>query len=248
MVSSGSGHGNAHGHGHDFEGRRILVTGASGGIGAAIVDRLTAAGADVTATARREDRLRALAEATGAGVIAADASVASEVDQLAATILADGPPFAVINAVGAFDLAPVAETDPDMFERMIAGNLRAPFLVTRALLPAMLEAGAGHIVTIGSVASRAAFPGNGAYSASKFGMRGLHEVLVEELRGTGVRATLVEPAATDTPIWDPHDPDRRDDLPGRDVMLPAAAVADAVVYAITRPPEVHIPSVSIQRS
>ncbi|NIP80551.1 MAG: SDR family NAD(P)-dependent oxidoreductase, partial [Gemmatimonadetes bacterium] len=119
---------------------------------------------------------------------------------------------------------------------------------TRAFLPAMLEAGDGHVVTIGSVAGRVAFPGNGAYSASKFGVRGLHAVLEEELRGTGVRCTLVEPAATDTAIWDPLDPDASPGLPGRDVMLSPDAVADAVHYVITRPPEVRIPSIAVQRS
>jgi NADP-dependent 3-hydroxy acid dehydrogenase YdfG len=150
--------------------------------------------------------------------------------------------------MGTFDLAPVAETDPAMFDRMIDGNLRGPFLVLRAFLPAMLEAGRGHVVTIGSVAGRVAFPGNGAYSASKFGVRGLHAVLEQELRGTGVRCTLVEPAATDTSIWDPIDPDSRPDLPSREAMLSAGAVADAVVYAVTRPPELHVPTIAVQRS
>ena len=72
-----------------------------------------------------------------------------------------------------------------------------------------------------------------------------------KVKGTSVtlkRGTLVDPAATDTAIWDPLNPDARDDLPSRAVMLPAAAVADAVHYAITRPPEVGIPAVSIERS
>ncbi len=225
-----------------------MVTGASGGIGAAVVRRLVEREAEVMAVARRRDPLEALARETGARALPADAANADSVAALSRAVLGEGPIFALINAVGTFDLAPVAETEPEMFERMVSGNLRAPFLMTRAFLPAMLEAGAGHVVTLGSVAGRAAFPGNGAYSASKFGVRGLHEVLVQELRGTGVRATLVEPAATDTGIWDPFDPDRRDDLPGRDAMLPAEAVADAVLYTITRPPEVHLPSVAVQRS
>jgi hypothetical protein len=90
----------------------------------------------------------------------------------------------------------------EAFDRMIAVNLRAAFLLMRAFVPGMLARGRGHIVTIGSVAGRQAFPSNGAYSASKFGVRGLHAVLAAELRGTGVRATFVEPAATDTPLWD----------------------------------------------
>lgn len=228
--------------------RRILITGATGGIGAATARRVAAAGARVVAVARRPEPLESLARETGARAIPADVSDPSAVDRLAAAVLAESPPFAIVHAAGAFDLAPVAETEPEMLDRMIDGNLRAPFLVTRALLPAMLEAGAGHVVTIGSIAGRAAFPGNGAYSASKFGVRGFHEVLVQELKGTGVRATLVEPAATDTSIWDPLDPDGRDDLPGRDAMLPADAVADAILYVLTRAREVHIPVFAVQRS
>lgn len=228
--------------------RLVLVTGASGGIGGAIVRRLAEEGARVIAAARRREPLETLARETGARAVPADASDRSDVDDLARAVLAEGRPFALVHAAGAFELAPVAETDPAMFDRMIDGNLRAPFLVTRALLPSMLEGGTGHVVTIGSVAGRTAFPGNGAYSASKFGVRGLHEVLVEELRGSGVRAALVEPAATDTPIWDPLDPDAREDLPARGSMLAAGAVADAVSYILTRPPEVQIPTVAIQRS
>ena len=232
----------------DLEGRRILVTGASGGIGAAIVRRLTESGARVTAVARRKEPLEGLAQETGARAVSADVSDRDAVGALAEQLLKEGPLFAAVHAAGGFELAPVAETDPEMFDRMIDGNLRGPFLVTLALLPSMIEAGAGHFVTIGSIAGRIAFPGNGAYSASKFGVRGLHEVLVQELRGTGVRSTLVVPAATDTSIWDPLDPDQRDDLPGRGDMLPADAVADAVLFAITRPPDVHVPTVSVQRS
>jgi len=234
--------------GVDLTGRRVLVTGATGGIGAAVVRDLAGRGARVLASARGAERLRVLESETGARALPADSADPAAVRKLADAVLEEGPPFALVHAVGAFDLAPLVETEPDMFRRMIDGNLTAPFLVTRALLPAMLAAGEGHVVTIGSVAGRTAFPGNAAYSASKFGVRGMHEVLVQELRGTGVRATLVEPAATDTSIWDPIDPDGRPDLPSRSEMLTAEAVADAVLFAISRPPGVHIPTVAVQRS
>jgi NADP-dependent 3-hydroxy acid dehydrogenase YdfG len=97
------------------------------------------------------------------------------------------------------------------------------------------------------VAGRRAFPANGAYSASKYGQRGMHEVLAEELRGSGLRATLVEPAATDTPLWDALDPDADPNLPGRDAMLRPVDVAEAVVFAVTRPPHVRIPLLQIER-
>jgi NADP-dependent 3-hydroxy acid dehydrogenase YdfG len=118
----------------------------------------------------------------------------------------------------------------------------------RAFLPAMLERGSGHIVTLGSIAGRQAFPSNGAYSASKFGVRGLHAVLDQELRGTGVRSTLVEPAATDTPLWDAIDRTANPGLPERTAMLDAEAVADAVLFAVTRPERTAIHSISLERA
>ena len=152
----------------------------------------------------------------------------------------------VVAWAGAFTLAPLVETSVRDFDRLLAVNLRGTFLLYRAFLPAMSEAGAGHRVTIGSAAGRRAFPANAAYAASKFGQRGLHEVLAEELRGSRVRCTLIEPAATDTPLWDPFDPDIRTDLPARSEMLHPEDVAEAVLFSVTRPPHVRIPLLQIE--
>src|SRR5690606_11757039 len=113
-----------------------------------------------------------------------------------------GAPDILENAAGSFLLAPIAETSTDDFLEQLAVNLGGPFYLIRAFLPDMLVRRAGHIVNIGSISGRVSMAGNGAYGASKFGLRGLHQVLAEEVRGTGVRATLIEPAATDTPLWD----------------------------------------------
>ncbi len=154
----------------------------------------------------------------------------------------------LVNAAGAFGLAPVAETPVDAFDRMVAVNLRAPFLLLRAFLPGMLARGSGHVVTIGSIAGRVAFPHNAAYSASKYGVRGLHAVLDAELRGSGVRATLLEPAATDTPLWDDVAVDQHPGLPPRAAMLAPEMVADAVLYVLTRPPEVDVRVLTLERT
>lgn len=231
----------------ELDGRVAVVTGASGGIGAAVSRRLAAAGAAVWMVARGRERLEAAAREAGGRAVAADVADAAGADAVRRAV-GTQPVDILVNAAGSFELAPVAETDPDMFARMIAGNLMAPFLTIRALLPGMLGAGRGHVVTIGSVAGRRAFPQNGAYSASKFGVRGLHAVLDEELRGTGVRATLVEPAATDTSLWDPLDPDGREDLPSRSAMLSPERVAEVVLYIVTRPPDVRIPAIAVERS
>jgi NADP-dependent 3-hydroxy acid dehydrogenase YdfG len=231
----------------ELAGRVAVVTGASGGIGAAVSGRLAAAGASVWMVARGRDRLEAAARAAGGKAVVADVADPAGAEAVRHAVGAT-PVDILVNAAGSFDLAAIAETAPEMFDRMIDGNLRAPFLAIRALLPGMLEAGRGHVVTIGSVAGRRAFPENGAYSASKFGVRGLHAVLDEELRGTGVRSTLVEPAATDTGLWDPLDPDGRPDLPSRNVMLSPERVAETVLYVVTRPPDVAIPAIAVERS
>ena len=215
-------------------GRRALVTGGTRGIGAAIVTALRQAGCEAIAIARH-------AEATA---VAADVTRKADVDGLAARY----QPEILINAAGAFGLAPVAETSVENFDRILATNLRGPFLLIRAFLPPMLARGSGHIVSIGSVAGRRAFPSNGAYAASKFGLRGLHEVLDTELKGTGVRATLIEPAATDTALWDDIDRQSHPGLPGRDAMLSPAAVADAVLYVLSRPAQTHINYLGVERS
>lgn len=230
-------------------GRSVLVTGASRGIGLAITRLLADHGARIHALARNPEAAAPVATASGGRTWAVDlsddAAVWEAMDQLRET--GGGPPDAVVACAGAFALAPLAETSVNDFDRMVAVNLRGTFLLYRSLLPAMLKRGSGDILTIGSVAGRRAFPANGAYSASKYGQRGLHEVLAEELRGTGVRATLVEPAATDTSLWDELDPDGNPELPGRSAMLTAEDVAETVLFALSRPSHVRIPLLQIER-
>lgn len=229
-------------------GTSALVTGATRGIGGAVARRLARAGADLHLLARSRAALEAVAETVGGCAWPADLEDPEGLKETLGRLLSlRGAPDVVVNAGGVFDLAPFVQTSLEIFDRTLGANLRGPFLVIRALLPAMLERGSGVIVTVGSVAGYRAFPKNAAYSASKFGLRGMHEVLSEELRGTGVRATLIEPGATDTTIWDPHRPEERADLPDRADMLRADDVADAVLFAATRPADVALPLLRIQR-
>jgi NADP-dependent 3-hydroxy acid dehydrogenase YdfG len=230
-------------------GKRALVTGASRGIGRATAVALAREGARVWGLARSADALARLSAEHGVTPVVADlgddADVWTALDELAE--VSGGPPDIVVNAAGVFGIESIANESVRSFDDHLRVNTRGPFLVMRALLPAMLERGSGLFVNVGSVSGWKAFPGNGAYSASKFGLRGLHEVLLEEIRGTGVRATLVEPAATDTELWDPLDPDTNPGLPDRADMLRAEDVAEAVVFAATRPEGVALPLVRIER-
>ena len=214
-----------------------LVTGASRGIGAATARALAEAGARVVRIAR------SLSPDRGAAYldIACDLTDATQVDALAARLRgSEGVPAVVVNNAGGFLLESLDRTTPDAFDAQIALNLRGAFLLARAFLPAMRDAGGGSFISIGSVADHTGFPENAAYAASKYGLRGLHETLVSEYRGTGVRLTLVSPGATDTTIWDPFAPEQRPGFPTRQAMLRPADVADAVVFAATRPEHVHV--------
>jgi len=230
-------------------GATALITGASRGIGARVAERLAEAGARVWLMGRSEAVLRENADRLMGTAVVADltdeASVWDAMDHLQEEL--GGPPAIVVNAAGVFGLSEVGATSVKDFDEHLAVNLRGPFLVVRSLLPAMLQRGEGLIINVGSVAGRKPFPGNAAYSASKFGLRGFHEVLLEEIRGTGVRATLLEPASTDTPLWDALDPDADPGLPNRDAMLAADDVAETVLFVATRPPLVRIPVLQIER-
>ncbi|MEX2532120.1 MAG: SDR family NAD(P)-dependent oxidoreductase [Gemmatimonadota bacterium] len=238
------------GHAGALDGSFAVVTGATRGIGRAVALGLTEAGARVALIARDGEALARLAGDTGGRAFPCDVSDAGALDSVGDDVMAwgGGSPDILVTSAGVFDLAPVATMSVEVLDRNLRVNLRGGVLSVRAFLPAMLEARRGTIVQVGSVAGRRAFPENGAYSASKFGLRGFHEVLLEEIRGTGVRATLLEPAATDTSIWDPMDPDANEDLPDREAMLDAASVAEAVLFAVTRPEGVQVPFLPIERS
>lgn len=235
-----------------LSGRTALVTGASRGIGRATASALASAGARVFLLARSRESLEALAAELGRGACAypCDLTNTLQAAQVLADLLADagGAIDVLVNNAGVFPLAPVAETSPEAFEQTLQANLTAPFRVLHAVLPGMRAQQRGHVVTIGSVADRRIFGGNGAYSASKFAARALHEVLREECAGSGVRTTLVSPAATDTPIWDPVDPDNTPGFPPRASMLRAEDVADAVLWAVTRPLHVNVDELRVSRA
>lgn len=225
------------------------MTGASRGIGRAIAVALAAQGARVHLLARTKDALDAVASEIGAAAMVhvCDVTDADAVASAAGAIAGDtgGAPDILVNNAGLFPLMALEQIGATEFERTVQANLVAPFRMLRAFLPAMRARGSGHVVTIGSVADRTIFPGNGAYSASKYGQRAMHETLRAEVRGSGVRATLVSPSATDTPIWDPVDPDNTPGFPKRREMLRVEQVADAVLWALTRPASVNVDEIRL---
>jgi len=218
-------------------GQVALVTGASRGIGAAVAEALAAEGARVIRVARGlADGAKGTFED-----IRCDLTDPGQVERLGSRVLDQyGPPAIVVSNAGSFLLRPLEATAAEDLETQLAVNVRAPFAVAKAFLPAMRKAGRGTFITVGSVADHVGLPENAAYAASKYGLRGLHETLLAEYRGTGVRLTLVSPGATDTSVWDPFDPDQREGFIPRAAMLRPADVADAILFVVTRPPHVLI--------
>jgi 3-oxoacyl-[acyl-carrier protein] reductase len=183
-----------------------VVTGASSGIGRATALALAARGLDVALVGRTESTLLEVArlvEKAGvrAVVAPADVGVADEVARAAAEVLAVATPSVVVNNAGiAGRKARIEDTTPEEWDAVLETNLRGPFLVTRALLPAMRKAGAGRLVTIASISATLGSPGLAAYASSKWGAVGFTKSLAEELRGSGLQAMAVLPGSVDTPM------------------------------------------------
>ena len=233
-------------------GQSALITGASRGIGAACARALDALGARVVLVSRNAKALEALAaELThGAAVLPSDLAAPTAAVAVATAALAvlGRAPDIVVHAAGSFPLSAVEAVSDEELDLALALNVAAPLRLTRAFLAAMRARGSGHVVTIGSVADRSVFPSNAAYAASKHAVRAVHETLRVETRGSGVRATLVSPAATDTELWDQHDPDGSPHLPSRHEMLQPGDIAEAVAWAVTRPAHVNVEELRLARS
>jgi len=186
--------------------RHILLTGATGGIGAATAAALAARGNHLTLVARNADRLQRLADqiaqsCAGVNTVAADirgAEAAADVVRQAKT--AQGGIDVLVNCAGINDFGRFVETAPGRIEALVTTNLLAPLQLSRAVLPGMLARGQGRIVNVGSVMGGVGFAGFGVYCATKFGLRGFSEALRRELHGSGVSVAYIAPRYTRTAL------------------------------------------------
>jgi NADP-dependent 3-hydroxy acid dehydrogenase YdfG len=183
--------------------RRVVVTGASSGIGAATARLFRTHGWDVLAVARRTDRLDRLAAEIGCDVFTADLTDQSQVDALAAYAAGLGTLHALVNnAGGAFGMASVEASDPEDWARMFDVNVVATKRVTSALLPLLRRGAAedGHadIMTVTSIAGHVAYEGGGGYNAAKFGEHALVAVMRLELAGEPIRVLEIAPGMVKT--------------------------------------------------
>jgi 3-oxoacyl-[acyl-carrier protein] reductase len=223
-----------------LEGKAALVTGASGGIGAAVSRRLHEEGAAVAMLSRRGGDL-GLERGIGLACDVADrgeveAAIAEAVDRL-------GRLDVVVANAGVGAYGPLLELDPAQVEAMIDVNLKGTIYTASAALPHLI-AGGGDFVTLASVAGLRAFPGESVYNASKFGQVGFTRALDHELREHGVRATCVCPGGVNTEFAIGSGREHGD--PELEGMLSADEVAEVVIFVVTRPRGMRILTTSFR--
>jgi 3-oxoacyl-[acyl-carrier protein] reductase len=225
----------------ELEGKVALVTGASGGIGAAVSRKLHAAGASIGLLSRRGDDLgleRGLGLACDvrdrAAVAAATDSIAERFGRLDVVVANAG-----VGAYGSF-----LELDPERLEEMIDINLKGTLYTAAAALPHLIASGEGDFVALSSVAGLRALPGEAVYNASKFGQLGFTRALDHELREQGVRATCICPGGVKTEFAIGAGREHGD--PQLEDMLSAGEVADVVLFTVTRPRTMRILTTSLR--
>ena len=231
--------------------KRVVVTGASSGIGAAAVRALRKTGWDVVAVARREDRLRELAEETGAQTITCDITDKDSVAAMAAQVLAGGGVDALVNnAGGAFGMDSVAAGDPEDWVRMYNVNVVGTLFVTQAFLPALRENGHGSILMLTSTAALAAYEGGAGYCASKAGEQAMTQALRLEEAENNVRVIEILPGMVKTAEFSVN---RLGDAAaaekiyaGVEKPLTAEDVADVMAYALNAPHHVNLDQIVIR--
>jgi 3-oxoacyl-[acyl-carrier protein] reductase len=229
-----------------LEGRIALVTGASSGLGRATAIALARAGADVAIVARSEEELDSVrGEITKVGrralVLPVDlASVDDTTGAVRQSVEELGRVDVLVNAAGTDTPGTVEALDIEGWDRTLAVNLRAPFLLSKAAFPHMREAGGGTIINISSVAGKKGWANASAYCASKFGLTGFTEALADEGKEHGIRAIVLYPGAMAT-NWGAFSPEERqgselNEAPPTRVLQPER-VADLIVWFAASPPE-----------
>lgn len=191
----------------NLRGNRVLLTGASGGIGHALAREFARRGAHLLLNGRDTEKLTAIraelrSASTDVTVLVSDLSTGSGAALLAHAALSGGPPDLVVHCAGSLSFGPLDEVPADDIMRMWQTNIVAPSLLTRALLPALRRRRRGRIVFVGSILGSFALPMYASYSASKFALRGLAEALRRELHGSGVSVMYVAPRLTRTAFND----------------------------------------------
>ena len=239
-----------------LDGRRILITGASSGIGEATAEAIVAEGGKVALGARRKDRLDALAERLGDGAVAIEADIADEAQARALVERSAqelGGLDGLVNNAGVMLLGLVQGADTDEWRRMIDVNLLGLLYCTHAAVPVMRDGGGGHVVNVSSVAGRIAAMGSAVYNMTKWGVVGFSEALRQECAHINVRVTCVEPGFVETELQghneNPLVVEQIEKMRGQiGDVLESADIANAIVYVLAQPQHVSVNEILVRPS
>ncbi len=225
---------------------KIIITGATKGIGRAIAEKFAAEGFDLAICSRNDDdlsnfkkELQAKHPSIEVLTKRADLSRKAEVLAFAGFVKKQWSEFDVlVNNAGLFIPGEISKEEDGALEQMIETNLYSAYHLTRALLPTMLGKGSGHIFNMCSIASQIAYPNGGSYSISKFALLGFSKVLREEMKDKGIKVTSILPGATWSASWDGVDLPESRLMQANDIAIavwsawtmgPSAVVEDVVI-------------------
>ncbi len=234
---------------NNIEGKVVVITGASSGLGEAAARLLSAQGAIVVLGARRVDRIQFLAdELTGRGgkalAVPTDVAQYDQVKRLVdAAVQAHGRIDVMINNAGLMPQSPLDRLKIDEWDRMIDVNIKGVLYGIAAALPHMQRQKAGHIINVSSVAGHKVRPGIAVYSATKHAVRALSEGLRQEVKPWNIRTTVISPGAVATELPNTvTDPDAAERLHKyyAEIAIPADSFARAVAFAMSQPEDVDV--------
>ena len=233
----------------------VFVTGASAGFGAAIARRFIADGAKVVATARRLERLQALRQELGPGLLPIELDVRDNaaVERAVAALPAEFAAIDVLvnNAGLALGLQPAHKADLADWERMVDTNIKGLMYCTRALLPGMVARDRGHVVNLGSVAGEWPYPGGNVYGGTKAFVRQFSLNLKADLIGTRVRVSEIEPGMAESEfslVRFGGDAEKAKAVYAGTQPLTPEDIADTVHWIVSRPAHVNINTISLMPS
>lgn len=235
-----------------LENKVVAVTGASSGIGEAIVRELADAGCQIMMAARREERLKSLVQELGDKVTyhLTDVTDAKQVQAMAkATIERFGQIDVLVNNAGIMPVSPLRELKIDDWNQAIDINIRGVLHGIAAVLPHMSDRGSGHIINLGSIASLHAIPNFAVYCGTKFAVRAISESLRKETLGK-VRVTIIYPGAVESELIQASNDEQTSNQIASNFsevsFIPPTAISQAVRYAIAQPDEVAVNEIVVR--
>ncbi len=240
-----------------LKGKRVWITGASSGIGEATARRLASEDVSLVLSARREDRLTALADelrllGVTVDVEPVDVSDRAGMSAVGGKLSVAGGVDILINNAGTMPISPILAGRIDEWEQMIDVNIKGVLYAIHAVYPGMAERKNGHIVNISSIAARQTYPSAGVYAGTKHAVRAISDTLRKEAIRYGVRVTDIQPGAVATELPDSIQYEKIRDAvkanmyaEGAEILKPED-IANAIFYAITQPDYIDVSELHIR--